>query len=107
MICTQPNFYTKKSKFSEYRTLTNKDIYISETELGFNLPSNYDNNQFTFTNQLSKQYFGTVGWFPNFNIKPSSKNHLKFDKNGIQNIKVIVNGMDSEGNLIFKIVDFN
>ena len=101
------NFYTKKSKFSEYRTLTNKDIYISETELGFNLPSNYDNNQFTFTNQLSKQYFGTVGWFPNFNIKPSSKNHLKFDKNGIQNIKVIVNGMDSEGNLIFKIVDFN
>lgn len=101
------NFYTKKSKFSEYRTSTNKDIYVSETELGFSLPSNYDNNQFTFANQLSKEYFGTVGWFPNFDIKPNSKNHLKFNKNGIQNIKVIVNGMDSEGNLIFKIQDFN
>jgi hypothetical protein len=101
------NFYTKKGKFSEYRTSTNKDIFISETDLGFKFPSEYSNNQFTFENQLSKEYFGTIGWFPNFNIKPNSENLLKFSKNGVQDIKVIVNGMDSDGNLIFKIADFN
>ncbi len=99
------NFYTKEGKFAAYRTTTNKDIHVSETDLGFITPSEFDNNQLSFINKLSKEYFGTVGWFPNFDIKPNTKNHLKFNNNGFSDIKVIINGIDSDGNLIFKVVD--
>ncbi|PHR72932.1 MAG: hypothetical protein COA67_04300 [Lutibacter sp.] len=101
------NFYTKDGKFSKYKSVTNTDILISETEFGFSSSSNYENNQMIFANKLSKEYYGTIGWVPNFVTKPNAPNILKFNKNGHKNVKVIINGMDTEGNLIFKVVNFD
>lgn len=99
------NFYTKQGKYAAYKTVTNKDIFVSETSIGFNLPTKFENSQLSFINKISKEYFDTVGWFPNFNIKPNSKNHLTFYNNEIENFKIIINGIDTEGHLIFKIID--
>lgn len=101
------NFYTKKSKYATYKTTTNKDIVVSETEIGFKEPSEYNNDLMTYANSTSKKYYGSIGWFPNVNINPEEENILKFSKDGNSEIMAIINGMDDEGNLFYKVVYLN
>ena len=101
------NLYTKNGKYSEYKSTVNKDIKISETEFGFSIGSNYEKSQLIFSDKLSKELYSTIDWFPNFNINTNSTNKIKFNTEGFEDVKVIINGMDTDGNLIFKIAEFS
>ncbi len=99
------SFYTKTGSYGDNSDFINSDIIVSETDFGFSIASNTYEDNLMFANELSRKYYSTIGWIPDFNITPYTANHLKISKNGFDNIKVIINGINTDGDLIFKIVD--
>jgi len=101
------NFTTRQYFNNGTSNPVNKDIITSETDLGFDTPNNYENEFMQFTNNISKKYYGTIDWIPNFEIRPTTANYLKFNTNGYKKFKVIVNGMNENGNFIYKEIDMS
>ncbi len=102
------SFYTKKGNYNPDFSTPNDDILISETDFGFSISeNNYKNQMFQYKNNESRKYYGTIGWFPNVDVLPNSTYKLKVDNNGFKDLKIIVNGINAEGKLIYKIVTIN
>ena len=99
------SFYTKTGKYRDNLARANKDIVSSETDLGFDTASNYENNLMQFSDIISRKFYGTIDWIPNFEVIPTTNNHLKFNTNGYKNFKVIVNGMNENGEFVYKVID--
>lgn len=94
------------TSIDEQSVSSSYDFKISETDFGFSQPSkNYTQSSLTFNNNISKTYFNTIDWIPNFTIKPNTSNYLKINKSSEESIKLIINGMNNEGDLIFKIIN--
>lgn len=99
------SFYTRHGKYGDNKDFINSDIIISETDFGFSTATDTYENNLMFANEISRKYYGTIGWIPDYNITLNNTNHLKFNTNGFKNIKVIINGINTDGDVIFKIVD--
>jgi len=77
---------------------------ICDTEFGFSTNNDtYQEFKLSFLNQKINSYFNTINWFPNIIIKPNTTNHLKFGTKGYKNIKLIINGMNTKGDIIHKV----
>lgn len=99
------SFYTKDGTYGDNSIRANKNIITSETDLGFNTANKYENSFMQFTDIISRKFYGTIDWIPNFEVSPTSTNHLKFNTNGYKNFKVIVNGMNEKGELVYKEIE--
>ncbi len=100
------SFTTRQyNNFGTRSNLPNKDIISSETDLGFDTANKYENNFMQFSDIISRKFYGTIDWIPNFEIDNTGANNLKFNTNGYKNFKVIVNGMNENGEFFYKEID--
>jgi len=77
-----------------------------QTELGFNLEkSTLADSKLYFPDLQSNYYFKAIDWIPNYTLKPNSTNVLKIKKPKNENIKLIINGFNTDGDLIYKVID--
>ena len=56
---------------------------------------------------MSKTYFNSIDWIPNFTLNPNIKNSLKINLDNHKAIKLIINGFSQNGDLIFKEIDLS
>lgn len=100
------SFYSRQGFFTSKRNGINKDIVVNETELGFDSVSEkYENTMMVFPNELARKQYGTADWIPNFDINNDTSNTLKVNTNGFKNLKLFVNGMNANGDFIYKVVN--
>ncbi|MCX7552160.1 hypothetical protein [Xanthomarina sp. F2636L] len=85
--------------------LANPDIQISETEFGFCLPKEtFKNSEIYFPNQTSEELYSTIDWIPNFYLNSKTPNYLTISTKKHKNIRLFINGMNANGQLIYKMV---
>ncbi|WP_452231682.1 hypothetical protein [Lacinutrix sp. MEBiC02595] len=97
-LITRGNLNYKKNQ-----TTFTKDY---ETEIGFNIEkSTLEDSKLYFPNLQSNYYFKAIDWIPNYTLKPNSSNILKIKKPKNENIKLIINGFNTDGDLIYKVIE--
>jgi hypothetical protein len=85
-----------------------KNQKIFSTDFGFSSESkSFENYPLKFPNQDSKKYFATLDWIPNFIVKPNMDNYLKISTSNLKEIKLIINGFDKNGGLIYEEINLN
>lgn len=85
---------------------TNTLVKEYQTSLGFNLDkSSLENSKLVFSNLQSSYYYKTIDWVPNFTLIPNSSNILKIKKPKSENVKLIINGFNNDGDLIYKVIE--
>lgn len=67
----------------------------------------YKNNVLNFPNLSSERFYGLLNWIPNYTIKPNTTNLLKIKNPQAGNIKIIINGFNEDGDLIYKEVNIS
>jgi hypothetical protein len=83
----------------------NPDIQVSESEFGFSLPTEtFKNSEIYFPNQTSEELYSTIDWVPNFYLNSKTPNYLTISTKKHQNIKLFINGMNANGQLVYKMV---
>jgi len=83
--------------------IVNPDIQVSETEFGFSLPTEtFKNSEIYFPNKSSEELYSTVDWIPNFYLNSKTPNYLTISTKNHQNLKLFINGMNANGQLIYK-----
>ncbi|PWK19537.1 Plug domain-containing protein [Xanthomarina spongicola] len=83
----------------------NPDIQVSESEFGFSLPTEtFKNSEIYFPNQTSEELYSTIDWVPNFYLNSKTPNYLTISTKKNQNIKLFINGMNANGQLVYKMV---
>jgi hypothetical protein len=88
--------------------IINPDIQISETEFGFSLPTEtFKNSEVFFPNQTSEELYSTIDWVPNFYLNSKTPNYLTISTKKHQNLKLFINGMNANGQLVYKMVTIN
>ncbi|WP_452229195.1 hypothetical protein [Lacinutrix sp. MEBiC02404] len=98
------NLITRKG-FSRKR---NKTIFAKdyETQVGFNMKkSTFADSKLYFQDLQSTYYFKAIDWVPNFTVKPNRSNILKIKKSKYEKIKLIINGFNADGDLIYKVIE--
>ena len=89
--------------------LINNNKYVSktyETSNGFNQDKEkiIDNNLY-FPSKASENAFSAIDWIPDVTLKPNSSNIIKIKKPQKENVKLIINGISDNGDLIYKVID--
>ncbi|WP_417881715.1 hypothetical protein [Xanthomarina gelatinilytica] len=88
--------------------ITNPDIKVSETEFGFSLPTEtFKNAEIYYPNQSSEELYSSIDWVPNFYLNAKTPNYLTISTKKHQNIKLFINGMNANGQLVYKMVTIN
>ena len=78
------------------------------TDFGFKEASHsYQKSLLNYIDEESKEFYETFNWIPNFNILPNTNNLLKIKKPKNRGVKLVINGITSEGKLIFREIDFS
>ncbi|WP_452228325.1 MULTISPECIES: hypothetical protein [unclassified Lacinutrix] len=85
---------------------TNTLVKEYQTSLGFNFDkSSLENSKLVFPNLQSSYYYKTIDWVPNFTLRPNNSNILKIKKPKNENVKLIINGFNNDGDLIYKVIE--
>ena len=80
----------------------------SETEFGFSTPTEkFINSEIYFPNKTSEELYSTIDWIPNFYLNAKTPNYLTISTKKHQNIKLFINGMNANGQLVYKMVTIN
>ena len=83
----------------------NPNLQISETEFGFSTPTEkFINSEIYFPNKTSEELYSTIDWIPNFYLNAKTPNYLTISTKKHQNIKLFINGMNANGQLVYKSV---
>lgn len=102
------NMVTKKGNDGKQLSKENPDIQVSDTEFGFSIPeANYTSPFFQFPSYGSKENFNTLDWIPNFEVLPNKYNSLKVNVEDSNGVKLIINGMNNNGDLIYEVITIN
>ncbi|WP_417857126.1 hypothetical protein [Xanthomarina gelatinilytica] len=104
------NIYTKTPKLMKdiSGVTTNPNIKVSETEFGFSLPTEtFKNAEIYYPNQSSEELYSSIDWIPNFYLNAKTPNYLTINTKKHQNIKLFINGMNANGQLVYKMVTIN
>ncbi|TYA57292.1 alpha-2-macroglobulin family protein [Formosa maritima] len=101
--------YTKTGQLMKgLGEIINPDIQVSETEFGFNTPTEtFKNSEIYFPNKSSEELYSTIDWVPNFYLNAKTPNYLTISTEKHQNLKLIINGMNADGQLIYKSITIN
>ncbi|AUC81905.1 hypothetical protein [Lacinutrix sp. Bg11-31] len=74
-------------------------------DFGFTIPTeNYKEYDLQFPTNNSKKYYSTLDWLPSTDLKPNSDNLITVFNNNLDEIKLIINGQNNEGHLIFDVI---
>ncbi|MCX7552159.1 hypothetical protein [Xanthomarina sp. F2636L] len=100
------NIYSKTYELMKgLGTMVNSDIQISETEFGFSLPKEtFKNSEIYFPNQTSEELYSTIDWIPNFYLNSKTPNYLTISTKKHQKLKLFINGMNANSQLVYKSV---
>jgi hypothetical protein len=102
------NIYSKIYDLSiEYQGSTTPDPLAleSETEFGFSTPTEtFINSEVYYPNQSSEELYSTIDWIPNFYLNSKTPNYLTVSTKKHQNLKLFINGMNANGQLVYKVV---
>ena len=100
------NIYSKTGQLMKGLGDTgNRDVQISETEFGFSTPTEkFINSEIYFPNKTSEELYSTIDWVPNFYLNAKTPNYLTISTKNHQNIKLFINGMNANGQLVYKSV---
>ncbi|PHS10068.1 MAG: hypothetical protein COA88_03325 [Kordia sp.] len=97
----------KYGDISNTKKYKNPNIKTSETEFGFSIASEkFENNILNYGSSLSKLYYSSLDWIPEFMVKPNTSNYLKIHTGEIKDIKLIINGINNHGDFIYKTYNF-
>jgi hypothetical protein len=91
----------------EYQGSTTPDPLAleSETEFGFSTPTEtFINSEVYYPNQSSEELYSTIDWIPNFYLNSKTPNYLTVSTKKHQNLKLFINGMNANGQLVYKVV---
>ena len=58
-----------------------------------------------YPNKTSENIYGTIDWVPNFTLNPNTTNILKIKKPIDEHVKLIIQGISLDGDLIYKIIE--
>ena len=83
---------------------TKGGIKFNDTDFGFTRPSGTYVSD--FQNEKAQKHI-SLDWIPNFKIKPNQSNILKIKKHTIDQLQLVINGFNKQGDLVFKIIDFD
>ena len=97
-----------KNGTEQYKTIPNENLFLSEVDFGFT-PSNikFEAYPLIFSSKLSRSYYETLDWIPSFDLQPNTFNNLQVYKGTHQSLKLFINGMNDEGQLIYKVIDIS
>jgi|SRR5690554_2991668 len=62
--------------------------------------SDFEPSTLVFSTLKSRNFYETLDWIPNYNVFPNKSNTLKVYYGNHENIKLFINGMNDEGELI-------
>lgn len=89
-----------------YKTIPNENYFNGTTDFGFTTSvSNFEASQLIYNTKGSQIYYETLDWFPNFKVQ--NTNSLRIYNGKHNAIKLFINGMTVNGQLITKVVNLN
>ncbi|WP_281846704.1 hypothetical protein [Olleya namhaensis] len=89
------SIYGKKYISKTYKTISGFEMQkekITDTEL-------------FYPNKTSENIYGTIDWIPDFTLNPNTTNILKIKKPIDEHVKLIIQGISLDGDLIYKIIE--
>ena len=90
----------------DYSTAPNEKYFLSEIDFGFSFStSEYEASNLIFNSTSSRSYYETLDWIPNVDLKPNSSNTIMVFKGKHKMIKLFINGMNTNGQLVYKVVN--
>jgi len=96
------------NSFKGKATNTASTLKVGTVDFGFNIPTaNYTNFDMQFPSKNSRIFYSTLDWLPNVNLKPNSDNTITVYNDNLDEIKLLINGQNDKGNLVFKLVTIN
>lgn len=81
--------------------------YKGSISLGYATPLPYKDFPLEFQNADSEKRYGSIGWFPNVSYNNQESIQFKAPKTSSELIKLIINGMDANGAIIFKEINLD
>mgnify|MGYP001059220832 CR=1 FL=1 len=88
--------------------VTNVLTTTSQTNFGFKRnTASFQYMPLQFSSSRAKMYYDTVDWIPEFTIMPNKDNFIMVAKEGNESLKIIINGLNEEGDLLYKEVNVN
>jgi hypothetical protein len=97
-----------KDGTEDYVIVPNKKYFLSETDFGFSTSTiRYEKFNSVFSSKLSRSYFETLDWIPNLDLQPNTIQELQVYKGNHQKIKLFINGMNNQGQLVYKTVELS
>ena len=95
--------YSRRTPLNGYNNTKKTFAHTSKANIGFTQPKLFYSPKYTsHTDTLFKNY-GTIGWFPNINLKHNSSIMIKIPDTKTQKLNFYIEGFDNEGNLISEI----
>ena len=79
---------------------------VYKTSNGFSQNNkNINDNDLLFSNEASENAFSAIDWIPNITLTPNNSNIIKIKKPQEEHVKLIINGISDDGDLIYKVID--
>ncbi|WP_452228326.1 MULTISPECIES: TonB-dependent receptor [unclassified Lacinutrix] len=93
--------------FKNKNTNTESHLIKGNVDFGFTITDqNYSNYEMNFPTKNSKIHYSALDWLTNVDLKPNTDNFITVYNNHLDNIKLIINGQNDKGNLVFEIFIF-
>ncbi|WP_290701522.1 hypothetical protein [Lacinutrix sp.] len=64
-----------------------------------------NDNNLSYPSQASENAYSAIDWIPNVTLTPNNSNIIKIKKPQGENVKLIINGISDNGDLIYKAID--
>lgn len=75
------------------------------TQFGFSIPEkSFENHDLIFPTANSTKFYSTLDWIPNIDLLPNTDNLLTVFNEGNKDIKLIINGCNENGDLIYQTI---
>ncbi|WP_452229295.1 hypothetical protein, partial [Lacinutrix sp. MEBiC02404] len=97
-----------KGEINPYKNTNNNTestLKVENVDFGFTIPTaNYANYDMQFPTKNSRIFYNTLDWLPNVNLKPNTDNTIRVYNDNLDEIQLLINGQNDQGNLVFKVI---
>ncbi|HLV38964.1 hypothetical protein [Xanthomarina sp.] len=87
-----------------------KDLKLFSTNTTFGFTKSNDiieADNLIFNSQNSREKYSIIDWIPNFTLKPNSSNLIKIPKESYTALKLIINGINDQGDMVSEEVNIS